>query len=843
PNKNDHVFLSYEWQSKTSVDADEYTPRPDIEGGVVPNALTSKGEIWKVTVKVTDGVEFAVDEAGAVAGVDAEAAIGNSIPQAVNVQITPNTGVDTVGRLIASAGSEDIDEDIVSLDYAWMVNGSQVDVDGTELDGAFFAKGDEVWVEVTPNDGESSGDIVASNKVTITNTAPSITGVEIDPGEAFEGTTLGCNPIGWFDLDDDEAALDISWMVNGVDVGTSVTLDGSKFNKHNIVRCVGVPNDGDDVGARQVSGPIEVMNTAPSIGAVTLSDNTPKAIDELTAIIDGAHDDDSDELTYTYEWYVDEVMVSTDAALARLSFIKGQEVWVVVIPHDDEEAGEPVKSDVGTSVNSEPIIDSITLRPNPAYTDSTLSAAVVAYDADGDRISYERTWTVGGTAITEVGPTIDGETWFERGDDVFLEIVPSDDDAKGKKVKSDTLTVANSLPTDPVISIDPEKPNDSFDLWCVIDEESTDADEDDLTVTVTWKRNGTDFTDTDYTDIAGDTVLAKHTVDGDEWECTVSVDDGLDTISVSSTVEVLNWAGPRNFTTCGKTGYSGPSQSQCDGAYSKGTLADDKLLVSGGIQTWTAPTSGDFIIEAWGAQGGQGTYGSYSGAKGARMRGTFALSEGDKIKVIVGQRGLGSSYRAGGGGGSFVIKADGTPLLVAAGGGGNGYRYYSAESCGGQSGTTPKKGVDGFGRSCTSYSTSSGYGGSYYYKYQSGYYYYWYYYGGGGAGVKGDGNHYQSYMKSKSFNSGGNGGNGNYADGGFGGGGAGDSYYRYRPYYSSYTYGPYSYSYGSGGGGGYTGGHAGRQQGGGGASFNGGSDKSDTSNTQTGAGKVSIDLK
>jgi len=60
------------------------------------------------------------------------------------------------------------------------------------------------------------------------------------------------------------------------------------------------------------------------------------------------------------------------------------------------------------------------------------------------------------------------------------------------------------------------------------------------------------------------------------------------------------------FNNCGKTGYTGPSQSQCDGAY-LGTTLDGEVSVNSGIQEWMVPHAGNYIIEARGAKGGRST--------------------------------------------------------------------------------------------------------------------------------------------------------------------------------------------------------------------------------------------
>jgi len=155
------------------------------------------------------------------------------------------------------------------------------------------------------------------------------------------------------------------------------------------------------------------------------------------------------------------------------------------------------------------------------------------------------------------------------------------------------------------------------------------------------------------------------------------------------------------FTNCSATGRLGPNQSAVNAAYS-GTFLDGAVTVYGdGIQQWVVPTTGTYIIEAYGAQGGKGcgTDASAYGGKGAKMSGTFELTQDDTLYIIVGQSGTdyagaptGDGTTGAGGGGSFVVKwiasssyqmnVTGltgkyvTPLIIAAGGnGGRDYCY------------------------------------------------------------------------------------------------------------------------------------------------------------------------
>ena len=65
-------------------------------------------------------------------------------------------------------------------------------------------------------------------------------------------------------------------------------------------------------------------------------------------------------------------------------------------------------------------------------------------------------------------------------------------------------------------------------------------------------------------------------------------------------------SGERLFTNCGKTGKSGPSQSNCNTAYASTDL-NGEVTVNNGIQSWTVPYTGTYTITVYGAQGAIGS--------------------------------------------------------------------------------------------------------------------------------------------------------------------------------------------------------------------------------------------
>ena len=77
------------------------------------------------------------------------------------------------------------------------------------------------------------------------------------------------------------------------------------------------------------------------------------------------------------------------------------------------------------------------------------------------------------------------------------------------------------------------------------------------------------------------------------------------------------------FSNASSTGNLGPIQSEIDSAYTSTNLNGNVSVISNGIQTWSIPSSGNYLIKAYGAQGGDRT--TKIGKKGAKIIGQFNL--------------------------------------------------------------------------------------------------------------------------------------------------------------------------------------------------------------------------
>jgi hypothetical protein len=144
------------------------------------------------------------------------------------------------------------------------------------------------------------------------------------------------------------------------------------------------------------------------------------------------------------------------------------------------------------------------------------------------------------------------------------------------------------------------------------------------------------------------------------------------------------------FTNAGVTGSYGPRLSDFLSAYSPAWTDNNAYFNAStdntdrGVQIWTAPKSGTYIIKAAGARGGNSyniSAGTFVGAGlGAYSQGNFSITRGTKFAILVGhagedvQSGVGpnGSYHGGGGGGASWVLSEDRTYLYAVGGGGGG---------------------------------------------------------------------------------------------------------------------------------------------------------------------------
>ena len=308
-----------------------------------------------------------------------------------------------------------------------------------------FAPGDDVFCTVTPDDGETSGDPVDSNTVTV-NHPPEVASLTLSPLPATTDDDLTCSAMAT-DADGDAVTASYTWTVEGVDVGvTSDTLDAGRFTGSQLVVCTATLHDGlEEGGPASVS--TVVANTAPHILAVELSPSELFTEDEVVADVTVV-DADGDIASLSYTWFVDgaPVEASGDTLAGEAYFDKGQDVHVVVVPFDGRDEGTHVSSATSTVSNSPPAGLVVEIEPDEAEAGERLVCVIEteASDADGDDVTFTFSWDAAGASYAgtpgttfETGDTID-EDETDEGEVWACSVTPHDGEHDGAVAQDST---------------------------------------------------------------------------------------------------------------------------------------------------------------------------------------------------------------------------------------------------------------------------------------------------------------------------------------------------------------------------------------------------------------------
>ena len=185
--------------------------------------------------------------------------------------------------------------------------------------------------------------------------------------------------------------------------------------------------------------------------------------------------------------------------------------------------------------NNPPVMTSVTITPDPAYTNDDLTANPTATDADGDPITYSYQWIKNDVNIAgETNQTLLSGN-FVKNDIIKVKVTPNDGTDDGSPMTSPPLTISNSAPTQPMVSITPSSPVETDNLTCNISVASTDADTGDtITYAYKWYKDST-FQAGETTN----TINSGLTSIGETWECEATPNDGTIDGPVSNKASVV----------------------------------------------------------------------------------------------------------------------------------------------------------------------------------------------------------------------------------------------------------------------------------------------------------------
>ena len=404
PNSN-VVTASLLTCTGSASDADGDTPTVSYawsnSNGTVYGSTGNTLQLTPSTVSPADVVTCtltATDAAGDTATSSASVTVDNTQPT-LTAQISA-TDTSNTGELTCSATASDLDDfpTTPTLTYEWFnSNGSLGTANPLQLDAAMGVDGDTIECTATATD-LSGGSATDTATLTITNTAPVIDTISLNPNTIDANTSSVTCVVSSSDADGDTVTESFEWYVDGNLQSETTNMYSGPFIVGTLLACRSTPNDGKTDGDF-AEDTATIQNTLPSVDSVTLSPSTVYTNDTITAaaVLSDGDSSQSGSLTATYEWFVDNVSVQNGSSntLDGVSmFNRDQSVYVTVTPNDGVEDGSPLNSGIIVVSNTAPVMSSVTVTPDPATAgQDDLTCGAVAADADGDAILYTYDWS------------------------------------------------------------------------------------------------------------------------------------------------------------------------------------------------------------------------------------------------------------------------------------------------------------------------------------------------------------------------------------------------------------------------------------------------------------------
>lgn len=512
----DSIRYEYQWYRNGVATTNVSNPLPAAE--------TTRGDVWMVYVTPDDGSSLGPSA-------NASITVQNSPPTMTGVTITPPNAYTDDTLSAVAAGFYDDDGDPQGWRYRWALNGTTIaGATDPTLASSYFVKGDSLTVTAWPNDSFEDGSPMTSAAKVIQNSTPTVPFVNVTPDNPEREDSLDC-AYSSSDADADTITYTVSWTKDGAPTGiVDTTIDASLTENGETWTCLVTASDGT---ATSVAGSdfvvvSDYVNMPPEAPTIHIEPDPAQSDESLTAVIDvDSYDLDGDTITYAYVWYVDGVDSGIVSETVPASDTLRGEIWTVVVsPYDGYQYGSTESASVQI-VNTPPTLASASISPTTAYTDTLLTAVPSGYtDDDGDAATYRYQWYLGGNRILGAVDSTLAETNFVRGDVIYAEVSPWDGTDLGASVTTGSITIQNAPPTTPTVTVSPDTPEREQDLACTYS--STDADNDAITYSLMWTKNGA------VTGITTATLDDSLTENGETWACLVSATDGTATSATGS---------------------------------------------------------------------------------------------------------------------------------------------------------------------------------------------------------------------------------------------------------------------------------------------------------------------
>ncbi|MBI4340271.1 MAG: hypothetical protein HY680_10040, partial [Chloroflexi bacterium] len=246
---------------------------------------------------------------------------------------------------------------------------------------------------------------------------------------------------------------------------------------------------------------IDNANTPPE-ATVGLDTSSPRTNDTLVATAT-TFDLDNDPVTLTYVWKRNGAVTKTTPVTSSLTDTydlsvpgngdKSDVITVEATPNDGADDGN-MASAQATVINTPPVA-TVGLSTSSPRTNDTLVATATTSDVDNDPVTLTYVWKRNGAATKTTPATSSLVDTYDlslpgngdKNDVITVEATPNDSEESGD-MASAQATVINTPPV-ATVGLDTSSPRTNDTL--VATATTSDVDNDTVTLTYVWKRNGT----------------------------------------------------------------------------------------------------------------------------------------------------------------------------------------------------------------------------------------------------------------------------------------------------------------------------------------------------------------
>lgn len=466
--------LDASWSS--SLDGVVWQGHPQANGAVEATVSALRAGLHDLTLRASR-------PGGATASASVKVRV-NTPPSSPVIAIDPaepTSAQDLVALITMPATDADV-SDTVGYTYLWARDGADVSEAATKTVSHTLTARGQVWsLRVVPSDGWHPGE-AATASVTIANSAPVVGGALVLPSSGATDSVLTCSATGAVDADGDAVELAFEWLVNGEHAGDGPTLDGEHFSKGDAVVCRVTPTDGTDAGEAVEAAPVPILNSTPTVGAVTLTPGSGTATTAFACSWDGAEDADGDAITTQIVWLLDgqELPGTTSATVVPVSVgaSKGQTLRCRIKPSDGQGNGAPADSNAVVLDNAVPVVASVVVKGGAGGSakeaDELTCESSVPVDEDGDVVGIVWGWIVDGSPALGAGgapvttATLGG-AYFDKGQLVQCTATPNDGEVAGATVTSkNSIGVVDTAPALGGVELTPKTASRKTELHCVV---------------------------------------------------------------------------------------------------------------------------------------------------------------------------------------------------------------------------------------------------------------------------------------------------------------------------------------------------------------------------------------